>query len=65
MTTAPIVPADQDPHFRDYFYHELVGELCANGKTVVAVTHDDRYYHLADRVFRMDDGKFAAVAPGN
>ena len=49
--------AEQDPHFRDYFYHELMPDLRRAGKTVIAVTHDDRYYHLADRVVKLEDGK--------
>ena len=48
--------ADQDPGFREKFYAELLPELKRQGKTVIAVTHDDRYFHLADRVFRMKDG---------
>jgi len=59
------VAADQDAHFRDYFYETLLLELKKAGKTVVVVTHDDRYYHIADRVLEMDYGKlreFSAVA---
>ncbi len=49
--------ADQDPHFRAVFYTQLVPELQAAGKTVVVITHDTRYYHLADRLLQLDDGK--------
>jgi len=35
--------ADQDVHFRERFYHEILQELKKKGKTVIAVTHDDRY----------------------
>jgi putative ATP-binding cassette transporter len=48
--------ADQDPEFRRYFYEELLGEIRRSGKTVVAVTHDDRYFHVADRVVKMEYG---------
>lgn len=50
--------ADQDPPFRKYFYETLLAELKAAGKTVVAVTHDDAYFHVADRVLKMDCGRF-------
>lgn len=50
--------ADQDPQSRRYFYEELLPSLKKEGKTVVAVTHDDRYYHCADRIVVMKDGKF-------
>lgn len=49
--------ADQDPGFRRIFYEELLPELSRRGKTVVAATHDDRYFDRADRVIRMADGK--------
>jgi len=51
--------ADQDPHFRRYFYEELLPFLKEQGKTVLAVTHDDGYYHVADRVIFMKDGRIA------
>lgn len=49
--------ADQDPQFRQYFYEELLGEVRDMGKTIIAVTHDDHYFHVADRVWKMDEGK--------
>jgi putative ATP-binding cassette transporter len=49
--------ADQDPQFKNYFYDELLTKLKAEGKTVIAVSHDDRYFHLADRVIKMEYGK--------
>jgi len=49
--------ADQDPQFKNYFYEELLKKLKAEGKTVIAVSHDDRYFSLADRVIKMDYGK--------
>jgi putative ATP-binding cassette transporter len=49
--------ADQDPHFRKHFYEVLLQRLKANGKTVIAATHDDRYWALADRVVHLEYGK--------
>ncbi len=48
--------ADQDPEFRRYFYEQLLPELRRQGKTVLAISHDDRYFHCADRVILMEDG---------
>jgi putative ATP-binding cassette transporter len=53
------VAADQDPPFRNYFYETLLPEMKSAGKTIVVVTHDDRYFHIADRVLKMDYGKLA------
>jgi putative ATP-binding cassette transporter len=54
--------ADQDPHFRRKFYEEVLRLLQENGKTVVAVTHDDRYFEHADRLLKMDEGRFVDIA---
>jgi len=48
--------AEQDPHFRAYFYKNVLPELKRLGKTIIAVTHDDKYFHLADRTFRFHQG---------
>jgi putative pyoverdin transport system ATP-binding/permease protein len=48
--------ADQDPEFRHIFYTEILQELKKAGKTIVVATHDDRYFHTADRVLTMDLG---------
>lgn len=53
--------ADQDPLFKDVFYRELLPELKAKGKSVLVISHDDRYFHLADRVVRMENGQVVAV----
>jgi putative ATP-binding cassette transporter len=52
------VAADQDPGFRKYFYEILLHRLQSEGRTIVAATHDDHYFHVADRVLKMEDGKF-------
>lgn len=49
--------ADQDPEFRRFFYEELLPGLKEKGKCVIAITHDDRYFDLADKVIKMDMGK--------
>lgn len=49
--------AGQDHAFREVFYRELLEELRERGKTVVVVTHDERYYALADRIIKLDEGR--------
>ena len=51
------VAADQDPQFRAYFYNELLTDLKKQGKTVIAATHDDKYFHVADRILKMEYGQ--------
>ncbi|HZF48379.1 MAG TPA: cyclic peptide export ABC transporter [Polyangiaceae bacterium] len=53
--------ADQDPEFRRYFYEELLPSLKSRGKTVIAVSHDDRYFHCADRLMIMEYGEVRSV----
>jgi putative ATP-binding cassette transporter len=49
--------SDQDPLFKGIFYEEILAELKARGKTVLVVSHDDRYFHLADRLVKLDYGE--------
>ncbi|MDR2458298.1 MAG: ATP-binding cassette domain-containing protein, partial [Clostridiales Family XIII bacterium] len=48
--------ADQDPYFRKYFYENLIPKFKQNGKTVIAVTHDDMYFEYADKIIKFEDG---------
>lgn len=49
--------ADQDSHFRKKFYREMLPELKLRGLTIIAVTHDDRYFDAADRRLHLEEGK--------
>lgn len=49
---------DQDPLFRRKFYEELLPMFRARGLTVVAVSHDDQYFDVADRRLHMEEGRF-------
>ncbi len=49
--------SDQDPIFKDIFYTELLPKLRDQGKTVIVISHDDRYFHIADRIVKLDYGK--------
>ncbi|MGH8594515.1 MAG: cyclic peptide export ABC transporter [Gammaproteobacteria bacterium] len=53
--------ADQDPLFKAIFYTELVPQLKARGKTVIVITHDEQYYHVADRCVRLISGRLAPL----
>jgi putative ATP-binding cassette transporter len=53
--------ADQDPEFRKYYYETLLPQLKAEGRTVIAITHDDRYFHMADRIVWMEEGRIVRV----
>lgn len=55
--------ADQDPAFRRFLYEELLPALKAEGRTVIAATHDDRYFHVADKVVKLEYGKVEHVGP--
>jgi putative pyoverdin transport system ATP-binding/permease protein len=54
--------ADQDPVFKEVFYTQLLPELKARGKTVLVISHDDKYFHIADRIVKLDYGKLASSA---
>lgn len=55
--------ADQDPVFRREFYEEIIPMLRDMGRTVIAITHDDHYYHCADQVLYLAEGQL--MAPEN
>ncbi len=52
--------ADQDPEFRRHFYERFLEDLRALDKTVIAVTHDERFFGRADRVIKMEEGRVVA-----
>jgi putative pyoverdin transport system ATP-binding/permease protein len=57
--------ADQDPVFKEIFYLALLPELKARGKAVLVISHDDRYFHVADRIVRLDYGRLASDLPAH
>ena len=48
--------ADQDPIFKDIFYHQLLLDLKSRGKAVLVISHDDKYYDVADRIIKLEYG---------
>ncbi len=53
--------ADQDPQFRRIFYQLLLPRLKEMGKTVIAISHDDHYFSLADRLLEMRQGRLTEL----
>lgn len=51
------VAANQDTQFKEYFYRQLLPGLRAKGKTIVVISHDDRYFDLADRLIKLENGR--------
>lgn len=53
--------ADQDPEFRQLFYTDILPELKSRGKTVVVISHDDRYFDVAEQLIIMEQGRLSEV----
>jgi putative ATP-binding cassette transporter len=49
--------SDQDPVFKTIFYTQLLPDIAKRGKTVLVISHDDHYFHLADRIVKLDYGQ--------
>ena len=50
-------------HIGTRFYREVLPDLRARGRTVIVISHDDRYFGVADRVVRLEGGILASVGP--
>jgi putative ATP-binding cassette transporter len=57
--------ADQDATFKDIFYHEILPDLRDQGKLVIAISHDDRYFAVADKLIRLERDMPAKIAVAN
>jgi len=55
--------ADQDPIFRKKFYREILPMLRDRGWTIIAVTHDSRFFDSADMQMHMEEGKMTEFDP--
>jgi putative ATP-binding cassette transporter len=54
--------ADQDPEYKEVFYTKLLPDLRNRGKAVLVITHDDRYFHIGDRVVKLEDGRMTVAS---
>lgn len=57
--------ANQDPGFRDFFYTKIVPDLKKRNKSILIITHDEKYFHAGDRIIKMDMGKVALDMPSS
>ena len=55
--------AEQDPTFRRIFYTEMLPDLKKQGKTLIVISHDDRYFSAADKIARIDKGRIVEEIP--
>lgn len=49
--------AEQDPTFKKYFYYNILPKMKVEGKCIIGITHDDRYFNIADKIIKIEDGK--------
>lgn len=55
--------ADQDPETRRRFYEEILPALRAEGRTIFAITHDEKYFQMCDRRMHMVEGRLIQWGP--
>ncbi|RED98001.1 cyclic peptide export ABC transporter [Marinoscillum furvescens] len=48
--------ANQDPYFKKIFYYSILPELKRNGKTVIVISHDEKYFDVADEIIELQEG---------
>jgi putative ATP-binding cassette transporter len=49
--------SDQDPVFKEIFYTQILPKLRDKGKLVLVISHDDRYFYVADRIIKLNYGQ--------
>jgi len=55
--------ADQDPAFKRAFYNTVIPQLKEKGKCIIAITHDDRFFSVADKIIYMEEGQITPLPP--
>lgn len=53
--------ANQDQYFKEKFYKEIIPGLKSKGKTIILISHDERYSDLADKIVSMRNGKIDSI----
>lgn len=57
--------ADLDPDFKNFFYNDLLKTMRNEGKLLIVITHDDKYFNIADVIYKMDMGKISVLNKEN
>ncbi|MDJ0707853.1 MAG: cyclic peptide export ABC transporter [Leptolyngbyaceae cyanobacterium MO_188.B28] len=52
--------ANQDWHFKRFFYYQVLSDLKAKGKVVIVISHDESYYDAADRIIKLENGQIVS-----
>lgn len=47
--------AEQDPGFKRFFYEEIVPKMKSDGKTVILISHDEKYFNSLDTIIEIDN----------
>lgn len=55
--------ADLDPDFKAFFYNELLPQMRNEGKILIIITHDENYFNLADKTYKMVMGEMLELEP--
>ena len=48
--------ANQDPHYKEVFYYDILPHLKRQGKTVIVISHDEKYFDVADEIIELQEG---------
>ena len=51
--------ANQDPYFKGIFYRKILPYLKQKGKTVIVISHDEKYFDAADTIIELKEGMVA------
>ena len=48
--------ANQDPYFKAIFYQKILPYLKQSGKTIIVISHDEKYFDHADTIIELKEG---------
>ncbi|MCV9386829.1 cyclic peptide export ABC transporter [Reichenbachiella ulvae] len=55
--------ANQDPYFKGIFYHKILPYLKEIGKTIIVISHDEKYFEVADEIIELQEGMINSKTP--